>query len=52
MLVSSTFLTERDDDVRGNLKIASRNKISSVGSDAYNEEDIYIEDIIEGISEK
>ena len=52
MLVSSTFLTERDDDVRGNLKIASRNKLSSVGSDAYNEEDIYIEDIIEGISEK
>ena len=52
MLVSSTFLTEGDDDVRGNLKIASRNKLSSVGSDAYNEEDIYIEDIIEGISEK
>lgn len=52
MLVSSTFLTERDDDVRGNLRIASRNNLSLVGSDIYNEEDIYLEDIIEGICEK
>lgn len=52
ILVSSPFLTDRDDDVRGNLKIASKNKLSSVGSDLYSEEDIYIEDIIENVSDK
>lgn len=51
-LVSSHYIDERDTNVRGELSIPDRDSFSSKGASLFNQEEILIEDIQEGVNSK